>query len=166
MSSEGSSEPRRPGSSRREVDELVETIRNETRERSGGQRAGKGSGKRGIRPRLLYVLLVLAVVGNAYFWIGQPAWLTGDGSGVSTVEEAEGLLRFRMYVQAQRIHAFQREHGTPPVRLEETGTPFDGIRYERTGPDSWRLVGELRGAQLLLTSDMAIRDFLQGRGDG
>lgn len=112
----------------------------------------------------LYVILGILVLAGAWIWIAQPSWIVGDRGGIRTVEEAEGLLRFRMYVQAQRIHAFQREHDRLPETLADTGEPFEGIRYVRTGDGGWELIGELRGARLTLSSDMSIAEFLEASG--
>lgn len=152
--------PPRPTEARREVDDLVRTIQSDAEKETGSRSAPR---RRGRSP-LLWGLLLAAVLANVYVWIGQPAWLVGDRSGIRSVEEAEGLLRFRMYVQAQRIHGYEQEHGAPPERLEQTGEPFEGIEYRRTGPDGWELVGEYRGAQLVLPSTMSIEAFLSGDG--
>ena len=144
------------GGRRNEVDDLVRTIQSDaTRKQTGS----KSQGPRKRSP-LLYGALAVLVLANAYVWIAQPAWVTG-GSGITTVEEAEGLLRFRMYVQAQRIQAYQRQHGTLPESLDQTGEPFEGITYRRTGSDSWELVGELHGARLVLPSSMPIQEFVE-----
>jgi hypothetical protein len=143
-----------------EVDDLGRTIQKET-VRKQAEKKPQGPRK---RSPLLYLALAVLVLANAYLWIAQPAWITG-GSGITSVEEAEGLLRFRMYVQAQRIQAYQQQHGTLPESLDQTGEPFEGITYQRTGSDSWELVGELRGARLVLPSSMPIQEFLES-GDG
>jgi hypothetical protein len=141
---------------RHEVDDLVRTIQSDA-VRKQAPKEPRGPRK---RSPLLYGALTVLVLGNAYIWIAQPAWITG-GSGITTVEEAEGLLRFRMYVQAQRIQAYQRQHGTLPESLDQTGEPFEGITYRRTGPDSWELEGELQGARLVLPSSMPIQEFVE-----
>jgi len=145
-----------PDDTRREVDDLVRTIQGDLARSS----PRSGAGKKDRSPALL-VFLILAVLANAYVWIGQPAWIMGERAGISSVEEAEGVLRFRMYVQAQRIQGYVQRHGSLPERLDQTGDPFEGIRYQRTGPDSWELVGELQGARLVLPSSMPIREFLE-----
>jgi hypothetical protein len=114
------------------------------------------------KPRgILYVVLAILVLANVWIWVAQPTWIFGDRDGISSVEEAEGLLRFRMYVQAQRIGAFERQHDRLPENLAETGEPFEGIRYVRTGDGGWELIGEFREARLTLPSSMPIAEFLQ-----
>jgi hypothetical protein len=109
----------------------------------------------------LYVILALLIAVNVWIWVAQPTWIMGESGGITTLEVAEGLLRFRMYVQAQRIHALERQHHRLPETLAETGEPVEGIRYVRTGDGEWELIGELRRAHLTLSSTTPMADFLQ-----
>lgn len=147
----------RPADRREEVRELLQDLRSDVRKTSAG---GPPPGEKS-RSKVLYAGLAILILANAYIWIAQPESIVGERSGITTVEEAEGLLRFRMFVQAQRLHFFQRQHGDLPETLDQTGEPFEGIRYVRTGPDSWELVGEFRGARLTLPSTMTMEEFLQ-----
>ncbi|MSR23353.1 MAG: hypothetical protein EXR92_07415 [Gemmatimonadetes bacterium] len=116
---------------------------------------------RAERTRVWYAVLVVVLAANLYIWIARPAWIMGPLSGPQTREAQEGVVRFRMYVQAQRIEKYKREHGGAlPERLEETGEPLEGMRYQRIGPDSWELMGELGQAGLILRSDMSMPEFL------
>ncbi len=107
-----------------------------------------------------YLALALAAVGNVYLWVGQPAWLVGERAAPMTPEREEGILRFQMYVQAQRIEAFRTQHGRLPQTLEETGEPFPGMSYRVTGPGSWELLGVSDRARLVLLSSQPIEEFL------
>lgn len=149
--------PTPPPSGRDEAAALVRTIQMNAADKARSQQAPRAQ-----KPRspLLYVILVLAAFANAYVWIAKPEWLVGDASQLDSPSEREGVLRFRMYVQGQRIEAYLRENGVLPDRLEQTGPPFDGMRYQRTSPTSWELMGELDDAQLLLRSSESMTDFL------
>jgi hypothetical protein len=134
---------------------------------NAAEKARSGQEQQTEKPRskAWYVVLVLVALANAYVWIAQPVWLVGNVSQLDTPAEREGVLRFRMYVQAQRIEAFRRENGTLPERLNQTGVPFEGISYQRTGPASWELMGELQDIQLLLRSTDSPTEFLaESRG--
>ena len=146
---------RKPG---RETDvaALVRSIEQTAQEKE----QALGAKRQERRSRVWHVLLVLGVLANAYLWIGQPAWLGLGGSGTPTVEEEEGMLRYRMYVEARRIDAFQREHGEPPESLEALGSSTEGLHYRRTGPDGWELMGEEGRASLVLHSAQPLDDFI------
>jgi len=159
--SPSSSSPPSP-SGREEAAALIRTIQMTAAEKARTQKNGKGPGR---RSPILYILLLLAAAGNAYLWIGRPAWLVGDRATAAPPEEQEGVLRFRMYVQAQRIESYRIERGSLPDRLEDTGVPYEGMQYRRTGPASWELMGTLGGASLLLRSSQSINDFLGGTGE-
>jgi hypothetical protein len=135
---------------------LVRTIQKDVAHRERARKAPSGAG----RKRRWQIALLIALAANVYVWVGRPAWIVGDPPGVQTAAEEEGVLRFRMYVQGQRIETFRREHGELPERLEETGPPLEGMRYQRTGPTSWELLGESGGVQLLLRSSQPMAEFL------
>lgn len=142
---------------RREVDELVRTIHTDASRKEPPPPSGSGS----RRPSPVhYAVLLILVALTVWAWIARPAWLTGGDSGVETVAEAEGLLRFRLFVQGQRIRAYEARTGRLPESLEEAGVEYEGIEYRRTGPDDWELVGTLGDARLVLTSAMPIEEFL------
>lgn len=144
-------------SGRDEAAALVRTI-----QMNAADKARSQQGPRNEKPRspIWYVILVLATLANAYVWIAKPEWLVGNVSQLDSVAEREGVLRFRMYVQGQKIEGYRREYGVLPDRLDQIGASFDGLRYQRTGAASWELMGELDDVQLLLRSSESLADFL------
>ncbi len=150
--SQGSSQADRDQES---VSDLVHEIQSSAQEKAQGSEARKG---RKRTPNLLYGALAILLLANAYLWLIQPGWLSFTDDGPSV----EDTLRFQMYVQAQRIQAYERTEGTLPDDLEDTGTPFEGLEYRVTGPASWELEGEANGVQLTLTSATPLEAFMQG----
>ncbi len=140
-----------------DVASLVRTIQKDAAEREQVRRTPS---PRGRQSRWWYFALVFTLGANLYVWIGQPDWVVGAPTGPQTAAEEEGILRFRMYVQGQRVEAYWRENGAFPERLEDTGEPLEGMRYQRTGPDSWELLGEMGQAGLILRSSMSMGEFI------
>jgi hypothetical protein len=108
------------------------------------------------------VVLTFLIFLNGYLWIAHPTWLMGDRGRPTTPEGRAEVLRNKMYVQAQRIWAFRREAGRVPTDLAETGTPVAGLVYTVTGPDSWELLGESDGRDIVIRSSDRGDFFLQG----
>lgn len=153
-------EPKRPSSGGPQGDDIASLIRDIHQD---AVKKEEIRSKPMVRQRAKwpwYVALVLAAIGNVYLWVGQPAWLVGERPGPLTVEREEGILRFQMYVQAQRIEAFRTQFGRLPSTLEETGDPFPGMSYRVTGPSSWELLGVSDRARLVLLSSQPIHEFL------
>lgn len=146
-----------PLSGKDEAAALVRTIQMNAAEKA---RTSQEQEKKKPPSKALYLLLVLFAAANAYVWIAQPVWLVGNVSQLDTPVERDGVLRFRMYVQGQRIEAYRRENGVLPDRLEQTGAPFEGMSYQRVGPNSWELMGVLQDTRLLLRSTDSLSDFL------
>jgi len=152
--SDGAAPPSRPPE---DVAALVRTIQKDVAEKA---QLPPGSSMRRKTGPAWYVLLVLAAVANGYLWIGRPAWIVGESAGIQTPEQEEGVLRFRMYIQGQRIEAYRQQHGELPTTLAETGPPLPGMRYQVTGPDSWELLGEAGQSRLILHSSQPMGEFL------
>jgi hypothetical protein len=136
---------------------LVRSIQRSAAEKAKARQEQDGDKR---RSRIWYIVLVVVALANAYVWTDRPEWLVGNVSQLDTAAEREGVLRFRMYVQGQRIEAYRRETGVLPDGLDLTGAPFEGMRYQRTGPASWELMGELEDVRLLLRSSQSMSDFL------
>lgn len=148
-----------PGAAPRKDDvaSLVRTIQKDVAQREEAMRVSVHDR---YRSKWWYAALVLAIAGNLYIWIGRPTWIVGDSLEPATALEAEGILRFRMYVQGQRIENYRRQNGVLPARLEETGTPIEGMRYQQTGPESWELLGVSGPVSLILRSSQPMAEFL------
>lgn len=160
MATDSPSDPRRSSEpSRDEVADLIRSI--EESELARPSRAPLRP-KRGVSP-VWYALILLAIVGNAYLWLARPAWVSGGSEvGAGTVDE-EGRLRYQVYVQAARIEAYRRAQGQLPGTQDELGGVPEGIRYERTGPESWELTGASGDLRVTFRSSDEMEGFLQGR---
>lgn len=152
-------DPRRsPEPSRDEVADLIRSIEENEVARSG--RAPLRS-KKGVSP-VWYAVLLLAIVGNAYLWLARPAWVFGGSEAGAGTVDVEGRLRYQVYMQAARIEAYRRAQGQLPGTQDELGGVPEGIRYVRTGPESWELTGESGDVRVTYRSSDAMEDFLQG----
>lgn len=148
----------RPSAAERaqEVAKLLKTIQKEAEEREFVRL------QPGPPPRnpVWYGVLVLALVLNAWIWIDRPAWLVGEPPAPVPEARQERALRLHMYVQGQRIEAYRRQHGEPPDSLEQAGPPLEGMRYQRSGPRSWELLGESGSLRVILRGSQDMEEFL------
>jgi hypothetical protein len=144
----------------RKAEDVASLVRTIQRDVAQKEQTMRSSGQR-ERSKWWYAALILAITGNLYIWIGRPSWIVGDSVGPPTEEEEDGMLRFRMYLQGQRIETYTRANGTIPARLEDTGVPLEGMRYQQTGPQSWELLGEYGDAVLILRSSQPMAEFLR-----
>jgi hypothetical protein len=79
--------------------------------------------------------------------------------------QEEAALRFTMYVQAQRIKAYQEEHGQLPGTLDEAGPPLPGMRYTVLHPDLYQLTGQTDRLTLTYRSDLPLQEFVGSGAD-
>ena len=155
-------EPRRPlpvegGAARYEALLHVLEQQNEQAEEArtrAPERRGAGRGRTGM-----VVVWLLALV-SAWLWLFPPGWVGVDRPEPVPVEREEAALRFTMYVQAQRIKAFQQRTGRLPDRLEEAGPPLPGMSYRLLDPSTYELEGATDRVRLSYRSDTALGEFV------
>lgn len=105
-----------------------------------------------------WVLAVLLVI-TAWLWLFPPSMLSIEPPPPQPVEQEEAGLRFAMYLQAQRIRAFQLETGSYPERLEDAGPPIPGMEYTLLTGGLYQLTGETDRLRLTYRSDLPLDDF-------
>jgi hypothetical protein len=96
----------------------------------------------------------------AYLWTARPAWVfvTAEAPAM-TAEEEEATLRFALYLERNRIDAFQQREGRLPTSLDEAGPVETGVDYLREG-SSFALEGRRGALQLRLSAAMDSDSFL------
>lgn len=109
--------------------------------------------------RVAVVLLVLLLAATVWLWVFPPAWLAIEPPPPSPAEQ-EASLRFAMYVQAQRIRAYQLETGELPTTLEEAGAPLPGMGYRLVEPGVYELTGATDRLRLTYRSDQPLRQWV------
>lgn len=100
----------------------------------------------------LVVLTLLVTAFGLVQWKGSD-WFGPEPIPAPTTMELEQSLRAAMYLQAQRIAAFNNRTGRLPDTLDEAGEPLPGVQYAKLGEDVYRLTGENRGVTLTYNSD-------------
>ncbi len=111
------------------------------------------------QPKWMLPLGINLAVFAVYLLIAPPAWVTLHPlKGPSPAEQATSL-RVAMYLQATRIEAYEREHGSVPDSLAEAGSPISGIMYNRLGSNSFQLVGTNGSATLEYDSSQSLAAF-------
>lgn len=110
------------------------------------------------------IVLAVLVGVTAWVWIAPPAWLVPPGPGPAPIEEEEAALRFRMYLQAQRIRSFELSRGRLPATLEEAGEAAEGLEYELVAPGIYALTGETERLRITYRSDAPLKEWVGSGG--
>jgi hypothetical protein len=142
---------------------LQEHAANQARDREAEARERERLSKRDsmVPPWFAVVLLLI----TAWVWIFPPGFMRMDPPAPPPVEQEEAALRFTMYVQVQRIRAFQQERGRLPVTLDEAGPPLPGMEYHRVTQDVYQLNGATERVRLTYSSDLPLDEFVGSGAD-
>lgn len=152
-----SSESRPPPGGRERYDVLQEFLEQhaEAAEQYARERLAPAPTGRGR----VVALVVLVAVFTVVWWKGD-AWLGPTVPPKPTVTQLDAGLRTGLYLQAQRIKAYQLRTGHLPDRLDEAGPPLPGIRYEKIDKDTYRISGQNGGVTLGYRSDEPLSELL------
>ena len=134
--------------------EVLEKQAEQAKERGGRPPEQGGSS------RLKIGLLVVLLAVTAWLWIMPPAWLVPPPPPPQPIQQEEAALRFTMYLQAQRVRAYQLEHGSLPETLAEAGQAIPGVDYVLLGPGLYELTGSTDRLRLTYRSDEPLRDWM------
>ena len=161
--------PEDPGSRRRAApvhgggdryEALLEVLEQQA-ERVDRDERPRGKGALSAQSVVLLVLLLLTV----WVWVMPPAWLVPPPPAPAPAHEEEAALRFGMYLQAQRIRAYEMAHGTLPESLAEAGPPIPGMLYTIVGPGVYELTGSTERVQLTYRSTEPLREWVGSGAD-
>lgn len=148
-----SSEPRSPQGGRERYDVLqefleqhAEAVERETRLQPGFATPGRGR---------IVVLVALVVVFLVVWWKGSD-WLGPTPPAKPTAVQTDASLRLALYLQAQRIKAFQLRTGHLPDQLGDAGPPLPGIHYEKLDAGTYVITGRNGDSTLSYRSDQPI----------
>lgn len=156
--------PDGPGSRRRAApvhgggdryEALLEVLEQQADRAQREEKTQRGSGL----PAGSIVLLVLVLL-TAWVWIIPPAWLVSPPPAPVPVQEEEAALRFGMYLQAQRIRAFELAHGALPESLAEAGPSLPGMRYVIVEDGIYELSGSTDRVRLTYRSSDPLREWV------
>lgn len=125
----------------------------EVEEREAAQRARRES----VVPVWLVVVLALAA---AWLWLTPPTVLRADPVPPQPLEREEAALRLAMYVQVQRIRAFERERERLPETLAEAGPPLPAMEYHRLTDGLFQLNGTTDRIRLTYRSDLPLDELI------
>lgn len=141
---------------------LLEVLEQQA-ERADAEDRRPRRGDRSSRWKVSALVALLAL--TAWLWILPPAWLVPPPPAPPPIAEQEAALRFGMYLQAQRIRAFQLREGALPVTLEEAGEPLPGMSYVLVAPGVYELTGRTDEVRLTYRSDMPLREWVGAGAD-
>jgi hypothetical protein len=96
----------------------------------------------------------------AYLWIEQPEWVFPNRALPESIAIRDASLRIGMANAAQHVERFRQRNGRPPASLTEAGAYGEGIEYQQSGTNGWRMVGSNGAARLILNSSDELSRFL------
>ena len=106
------------------------------------------------------VLLVVLVGVTVWLWVLPPAWLIAPAPEPPPIEEEAAALRFTMYLQAQRIKAFQLRTGRLPEALAEAGQEMPGMGYRVLEDEVYELTGATDRVRLTYRSSEPLGEWV------
>jgi hypothetical protein len=120
--------------------------------------------RRSERATPYWLIVVLALI-SAWLWLMPPSFLRVEASPPPPVAEEETTLRWVIYLQVQRIKAYEAEKERLPDRLEEAGQPLPGMRYVKLAPTLYQLTGATDRVVLTYRSDLPLVAFVGSGAD-
>lgn len=136
-------------------------LKNQAEERERELRAAEARRRALARPRAIMsvgaaVVLFVAV----YLWIERPEWVFPRPAAPESVAVKEASARIGVANAAQHLERFRQRSGRLPRTLAEAGAHGDGVVYQLTGDESWRMVGTNGQVQVTLESSEPLPKFL------
>ncbi|MBW3553085.1 MAG: hypothetical protein KY466_06235 [Gemmatimonadetes bacterium] len=106
------------------------------------------------------ILLVALALITVWVWVLPPAWLIPRAVPPVPIAEEEAGLRIGIYLQAQRIRAYELAHGVLPETLEEAGPAIPGMRYRVVSHGVYELTGTTERVRLSYRSTEPLREWV------
>ncbi len=154
---------------RAEMAALVRTIQEDVERREEAVAVERR--RRSRNRRIVYPALGLALVLNILVLVAPPSWVIPPPPEPPTAEEEELALRLAVYLQGQKLKAYERDNGRFPPDLQavrspgrEGEGPFPGVEFQyRTTPrGTFELLGEKGLHRVVYTSIQDPEEFLGG----
>lgn len=149
--------PRPPHGGRERYDVLQEFMEQHAETLDG--HAGQPPASRARHRARIAVLAVLVAMFALAWWKGND-WLGPVLPSKPTISQVDGVLRLSLYLQVQRIKAFEQRTGHLPGRLDEVGPALPGILYEKLDARTYRITGRNGDVTLTYRSDQPIGKLL------
>lgn len=96
----------------------------------------------------------------AYLWVEKPEWLFPAPVAPESTAIKEASTRIGVANAAQHVERFRQRVGRLPATLVEAGAQVEGITYQRTGSDTWRIEGSNGPVRVSLGSSESLAKFL------
>jgi hypothetical protein len=148
----------RPSGKQALLEAAQEVVRKQAADRAAELEAERRARTR-VSPIVAVGCAVLLVMG-AYVAVERPTWIFPKPATVETQEMREASLRIGMAAAAQRIEKYRQARNRLPRTMAETGGVPHGIRYERSGAQTYTLYGSSGGVTLTLQSTDSLRTFV------
>jgi hypothetical protein len=103
---------------------------------------------------------VMGLFFAAYLWVERPEWLFPPPATPESTAIKEASARIGVANAAQHVERFRQRVGRLPENLTEAGAHVEGVFYQRTGDDSWRIEGTNGSIRVSLGSSESLAKFL------
>ncbi|MGH7498523.1 MAG: hypothetical protein ACREL3_06695 [Gemmatimonadales bacterium] len=143
------------------LDAFDTVLKSQAEERDASQRDAEARrrARASSRPLMGAATAILLMVG-AYLAIVQPPWVFAPRATPETLALKEASLRVSIANAAQHVERYRKRNARLPESLAEAGARSGGLRYDRLGPENFRLAGENGPAHVTFTSGESLPDFL------
>lgn len=152
----GAPPPGPPGGGRERYDVLLEVMQQHADATKAGEHLPRPE-ERG-RGRVA-VLAVLVLAFAVLLWKGDD-WFGPPAPPAETNVQVESALRLGMYLQAQRIKAYQLRTGHLPEKLDDAGPPVAGITYHKLDEQTYDITGRNDRIRLTYRSDQPLGQLI------
>lgn len=112
-----------------------------------------------IRP-IFWVAATMILFLSAYLWVEKPGWLFPAPIAPESTAIKEASTRIGVANAAQHVERFRQRTGRLPTTLHEAGAQAEGVSYQRTGADTWRIEGTNGQVRVSLGSTESLSKFL------
>lgn len=109
---------------------------------------------------IFWLAATLVLFISAYLWVEKPEWLFPAPIAPESTAIKEASARIGVANAAQHVERFRQRTGRLPATLHEAGAQAEGISYQRTGTDTWRIEGSNGPVRVALGSTEPLSKFL------
>jgi hypothetical protein len=136
-------------------------LKRQAEEREAQARAAEAKRLARSRTRpVFWVGAAMVLFIGAYLWVEKPEWIFPTPPAPESTAIKEASARIGVANAAQHVERFRQRVGRLPESLVEAGAHVDGVSYQRTGPESWRIEGSNGAVRVALGSSESLTKFL------
>lgn len=118
------------------------------------------------QPKWMLPLGINLGVFAVYLLIAPPSWVVLDPLEDPPIEEQADDMRLAMYMQAMRISGYLQQNGSLPATLEDAGSSYEGIQYDRVTAERFQLTATIGDETIIYDSSQPANDWIGPEATG